>query len=432
MHIRWVTFLQKFPLVIKCKSGTLNKVVDALSRRASLLVTLSQEVTGFDFLKELYEEEDNFKQVWEQCVSKKQPIASFLITEGYMFRGNQLCVPKSSLREKLIRDLHGGGLSGHFGKGKTTASLEERSYWPQLKRDVNNIVRKCYVCQISKLSHFIPWKKTADAANIAKLFFEEVVHLHGVPKSITSDRDTEFLNHFCLTLWKQFGTTLKRNTTVHPQTDGQTEITNMSLGNMIRSVCGDKPKQWDLALPQVEFAYNNSMHSAISKSPFSMVYTFAPWHVVDLAKLPRGQGISDVAVKMAEEVQTVQAEIKAKLEKKNSKYKTAADKHKRVKVFKERDSVMVFLKNERYPVDTYNKLKPRKYRPFKVLKKINDNAYVIDLPTSMGISNSFIVADLHEFHEDDSPSGDYNSGSSSSEVDEMQRIYKRWNLPTAT
>ena len=141
--------------------------------------------------------------------------------------------------------------------------------------------------------------------------------------------------------------------------------------------------------------------------------------MVDLIKLPKALGVSVAAEKMAEEIMTVKDFVKAKLEAIGLKNKVAADKRRRVKVFNVGDDVMVFLRKERFPVGTYNKLQSRKYGPFKMTRKINDNAYVVALPGFMNISNTSNVADIHEYHADEDLYQDENSGSSSSKVEEI-------------
>jgi hypothetical protein len=78
-----------------------------------LLITLAQEVVGFECLKELSKSDVELKELWAKC--SEHPCADLHIREGYLFKGDQMCIPCSSLREKLIRDMHNGGLSGHVG-----------------------------------------------------------------------------------------------------------------------------------------------------------------------------------------------------------------------------------------------------------------------------------------------------------------------------
>jgi len=136
------------------------------------------------------------------------------------------------------------------------------------------------------MAHFILCHKSDDASHIAELFFREIVRLHGVPRTIVSDRDTKFLNYFWKTLWGNLGTRLLFSTMCHPQTDGQTKLVNRTLSTLLRAILKKNLKLCEESLPHVEFAYNRAVHLTTKFCAFEIIFGFKPTAPIDLLPLP--------------------------------------------------------------------------------------------------------------------------------------------------
>ncbi|WMV45719.1 hypothetical protein MTR67_039104 [Solanum verrucosum] len=167
------------------------------------------------------------------------------------------------------------------------------------------------------MARFIPCKKTNDASHVADLFVKEVVKLHGIPRTIVSDRDAKFLSHFWRILWGKLGTKLLFSTSYHPQTDGQTEVVNRILGNMLSVVLKGKLTSWENYIPIVEFSYNRTFHSSTGKTAFEVVYGFNPLTPIDLLPLPTNDFANLDGKKKADMMKKIHEQTRLAFEKKD-------------------------------------------------------------------------------------------------------------------
>lgn len=239
--------------------------------------------------------------------------------------GVRLYVPEA-VRPLVLQEAHDNHLGGHFSAPKTQEKLERTFTWPLLSTEVRAYCRSCEICQrdkstnlspagflaplpipprpwvdvsmdfmvdlprtesghnallvvccrLTKMVHLIKTTTQVTAPEVAQLFFDNIVRLHGIPVTIVSDRDTKFTSNFWRTLWSHLGTKLLFSTAYHPQTDGQTERANRTIQEYLRHYVGEKQTEWDQFLTAAEFTYNNTVHSSTKYTPFQLVYGLHP------------------------------------------------------------------------------------------------------------------------------------------------------------
>lgn len=171
---------------------------------------------------------------------------------------------------------------------------------------------------------------------------------------------------------------------------------------------------WDSKLPQAEFAHNHALNRSSGFSPFQIVYGILPRGPPDLSTLPDRVRLHGGADTFVDHILDTHAEAKANLDANVVKYKAAADSHRLRLVFEVGDLVWVVLTRDKMPAHAYNKLKAKKIGPVKILERINDNAYRLQLPDNITTSDVFNVKYISRYfppdQEPDSRSNPINLG----------------------
>ncbi|GJW18692.1 putative reverse transcriptase domain-containing protein [Tanacetum coccineum] len=209
------------------------------------------------------------------------------------------------------------------------------------------------------------WKK------LARMYLKEVVTRHGIPVSIICDRDPRFTSNFWRSLQKALGTSLDMSTAYHPQTDGQTLKRTFKISkDMLRACCTF-----------------NGRKSFVRLSGLALV--------------------GEVQLIVPEIVKETDCENYFKIRKgarARDRQKSYADLKRKPMEFEVGDKVMLKVSPWKGVVrfGKRGKLNPRFVGPFKVIKRVGDVAYKLELPEELSrVHNTFHVSNLKKCHADE-------------------------------
>ncbi|GJV07904.1 putative reverse transcriptase domain-containing protein [Tanacetum coccineum] len=355
------------------------------------------------------------------------------------------------LRTVIMHESHKSKYSIHPGSDKMYQDMKKLYWWPNMKANIATYVSKCLTCAKVKAEHqrpsgllvqpeipkwkwdnitmdfvtklpkssqgydtiwvivdrltksaiFTPMRETDPLDKLARMYLKEVVTRHGIPVSIICDRDPRFSSNFWRSLQNALGTNLDMSTAYHPQTDGQSERTIQTLEDMLRACAIDFGKGWVNHLPLVEFSYNNSYHASIKAAPFEALYgrkcrSPVCWTEVGEAQILGPELIQETTEKIVQ--------IKQRMQAARDRQKSYADLKRKPMEFQVGDKVMLKVSPWKGVVrfGKRGKLNPRYVGPFKVLKRVGDVSYKLELPEELSrVHNTFHVSNLKKCHADE-------------------------------
>ena len=346
-----------------------------------------------------------------------------------------------STRNFVVAELHNIPYSLHPGVQRTLYKVRKYFFWKGMTGHIREFVESCPVCQVAKsdhtlhrgklqstnipekkwtevsldfitdlpvtkgmkdsiltvidkatrMVHLIPCKKSVTAAETAKLYWDQVVKLHGVPKILYSDRGTQFTSQFWKVLWGLTGTQLRFSTAYHPQTQGVVERMNAVVGQMLRCTIGDeKGKNWDSLLPSIELTINSLPNSSTGYSPFYLNYGYHPTVPIELLKGDeevKNEAIDNFVVRVQKTWESAKKNLLQSVQRQAKYYDM---KHRELE-YDVGELVLLSSRNLSFkgvPV----KLQKKFVGPFEIVEKIGAQAYRLKLPDSWKIHDVFHIS----------------------------------------
>ncbi|KAJ9532950.1 hypothetical protein QJQ45_018027 [Haematococcus lacustris] len=356
----------------------------------------------------------------------------------------------AALRKKVIYTMHDTRSAGHLGMTKTLEQVTRWFTWPGVSENVKSYVRSCHSCQVNKSSakkpagllqplpiperpwdsismdlivklpasgpkkydsilvfvdrltkmvHLVKTWESMTATQYAKLFLEHVFRLHGMPRSVVSDRGPQFHNKFWAEVTKLLQVQVNLSSAYHPETDGQTERVNRVIEEMLRHFIRPDQRDWAEYLPLVEFAINNAWQESVRSTPCYLNYGYHP-RLAELLDLPQKVPQAHDFVKGMKRAVEQARQCLARAQKRMKSYQ---DNKRREALYLPGDMVLLSTQNMRGKANQpgVRKLKPRYVGPFNVQYMVGKAAVKLWLPDEWSrLHNVFHVSFVKPYRTD--------------------------------
>lgn len=318
--------LMEYDYSIEYKQGKQNYVADALSRMPIIQEKEEESCQAITIvvpdwiedIKRSYDDDVQAHKLLSLVGTEADPNGEYRQESGLLkYKGRIYVGQGTNIRTELLRACHASSFGGHSRMRATYHRIKLLFYWPRLKKEVENFVRECPTCQVTKgenvhipgllepleipdmawshitmdfieglpmsrgkdvifvvvdrltkYAHFLALSHPYVVEQVVEDFLDNIHKLHGMPNAIITDRDRIFTSGLFHKIFKAKKVQLRFSTAYHTQTDGQTERVNQCLESYLRNMTFQEPKNCSPWLALAEWWYNTTYHTAIQMTPF--------------------------------------------------------------------------------------------------------------------------------------------------------------------